>query len=127
MCKDCGAQHGLEIEFSSENIPRSVEADIALYLLRIVQEELRNLKKHSGVSKGTVHLSRVGDQLQVSVRDQGIGFDAEALNGRQGLAIRSMEEQATLWGGCEEMKRNRGMGAASLRIRTHEWPRAANR
>lgn len=110
LCKEYGAQQSLDIDFSSKDIPDSVPPDIALCLFRIVQEGLRNLKKHSSVSRGTVHLRRVGDNLHVSVCDEGIGFDAETLNGRQGLGLRSMEERATLLGGRFEAHSRPGKG-----------------
>ncbi len=48
LCKEFTDRHGIEIRFSSKNIPKDVHSDVALCLFRIVQEALQNLKKHSG-------------------------------------------------------------------------------
>ena len=83
---------------------------MALCLFRIVQEGLRNLKKHSGASKAQVHLRRVGDKLVVSVCDEGFGFDVRQLGEKEGLGIRSMEERAYSLGGRFEVHSAPGKG-----------------
>ena len=60
---------------SLDDVPRSVDPDAALCLFRIVQEGLRNLKKHSGATRAQVRLGRIGGKLFVSVSDEGIGFE----------------------------------------------------
>jgi len=98
LCKEFNDRHGIEIDFSSEDIPKGVHSDVALCLFRIVQEALQNLKKHSGAVKAEVRLRRTGNRLLVSIRDEGKGFDA-TVNGEPGLGIRSMTERARLVGG----------------------------
>ena len=45
LCKEFDDRHGIEIDFSSEDIPKGVQSDVALCLFRIVQEALQNLKE----------------------------------------------------------------------------------
>jgi signal transduction histidine kinase/ABC-type uncharacterized transport system substrate-binding protein len=103
LCKEFAAQQGIEIDLVTDDVPRSVHPDVALCLFRIVQEGLRNLKKHSGAAKARVRLRRVGDKLLVTVYDQGAGFDVHDLGKKEGLGIRSMEERADLLGGRFEI------------------------
>ena len=110
LCKEFAAQQGIEIDFLSDNIPRSVHPDVALCLFRIVQEGLRNLKKHSGASKAQVRLRKAGDKLLVSVYDEGIGFDVRDLGKKEGLGIRSMEERTYWLGGRFEIHSKPGKG-----------------
>ena len=110
LCKEFAAQQGIEIDFRSDNIPSSVDPDVALCLFRIVQEGLRNLKKHSGASKGQVRLRKAGDKLLVSVCDEGIGFDARDLGKKEGLGVRSMQERTYLLGGQFEIHSKPGKG-----------------
>ena len=103
LCKEFAAQQSMQVDFSNENIPRFVPPEAALCLFRIVQEGLRNSKKHSGASNAQVGLEMVGDTLHVSVCDQGVGFNLkEALN-NGGLGLRSMGERARLLGGRFEI------------------------
>jgi signal transduction histidine kinase len=110
LCKEYGAQNGFEIEFCAKNIPRTIQPDVALCAFRIVQEGLRNARKHSGATKATVELTRVGDNLRVSVSDEGTGFDVDELSAREGLGLRSMEERASFLGGRFELYAELGKG-----------------
>ena len=110
LCKEFAVQQGIEIDFVTDDVPRSVHPDVALCLFRIVQEGLRNLKKHSGVTKAQVRLCKVGDKLHVSVSDEGIGFNLHDMGGKEGLGIRSMEERAYLLGGRFEIHSKPGRG-----------------
>ena len=110
LCKEFAAQQSIEIDFVSDNIPSSVRPDVALCLFRIVQEGLRNIKKHSGALKAQVLLRRVDETLLLSVCDEGIGFDVSNLRKKEGLGTRSMEERAYLVGGRFEIHSEPGKG-----------------
>jgi signal transduction histidine kinase len=98
FCREFAAQQGMEIEFLHDSIPRNVAQDIALCLFRIVQEALRNVKKHSGATKAQVALKLEGESLHLAIRDQGIGFDMNR-NDCHGIGLFSMVERCRLQGG----------------------------
>jgi signal transduction histidine kinase/ABC-type uncharacterized transport system substrate-binding protein len=110
LCKEFELQQGIEVDFLTDDLPHSVQPDVALCLFRIVQEGLRNLKKHSGAAKAQVRLRRVGDKILVMVSDQGVGFDVHDLESKIGLGVRSMEERANLLGGRFEIHSKPGKG-----------------
>lgn len=99
FCREFTSQQAIKIDFKSDDIPRSVHPDTALCVFRIVQEGLRNLKRHSGAKEALVCLEMTGDQLVVSVRDEGCGFDLKELHQKEGLGVRSMEERVRLLAG----------------------------
>jgi signal transduction histidine kinase len=96
LCKEFSDRHGIEIDFSADNIPRVVDPNVALCLFRIVQEALQNLRKHSGSARAEVRLVKRADRIFVSVYDQGKGFDMNDMKAHEGLGIRSMGERARL-------------------------------
>ena len=110
LCREFAVQQGVEVDFLADDVPRSVHPDVALCLFRIVQEGLRNMKKHSGATKAQVRLRKIGDKLRVSVIDEGSGFDLHDLGGKEGLGVRSMEERAYLLGGRFEVHSKPGKG-----------------
>jgi signal transduction histidine kinase len=110
FCKEFMAHQGIRVGFTSNEIPRSVHPDAALCVFRIVQEGLRNLKKHSGAEEAQVDLRMTGDRLEVTVRDEGCGFDLRKLRQNEGLGIRSMVERAHLLGGKFEIHSQTGKG-----------------
>jgi signal transduction histidine kinase len=110
LCKEFTATQNIRVDFTSDEIPRSVDPDAALCIFRVVQESLRNLKKYSGAGNAEVDLQMAGDRLQVSVRDEGRGFDLSGLRRNEGIGIRSMEERARLLGGKVEIHSEPGRG-----------------
>ena len=75
LCREFGVRQGVEIDFTSADIPRSVRSDVALCLFRITQEGLQNLKKHSSAKRAQLSVRHIGDKLFLSLRDEGVGFD----------------------------------------------------
>jgi signal transduction histidine kinase len=110
LCREFTAQQGIKVDFTHSGIPRSIHPDAALALFRIVQEGLRNLKKHSGATKASVYLGKAGDNLHVFVADEGIGFDIKRVKESLGIGIESMEERANLLGGRFEVDSKPGRG-----------------
>ena len=110
LCREYSAKQGIGVEFTADEIPRSVHADAALCIFRIAQEGLRNLKKYSGAKEAEVDLQMTGDKLEISIRDQGRGFDLAGLRHNEGLGLRTMEERARLLGGKFEIHSEPGKG-----------------
>ena len=99
LCKEFAAQQGVQVDLIHEDMPASVRPEVALCLFRIVQEALRNFKRHSGTDRAQVRLNGTGGRLYVSVCDDGIGCDVSNLGKNAGLGLRSMEERAKFLGG----------------------------
>jgi two-component system sensor histidine kinase DegS len=69
-------------------------------VLRVVQEALQNVRKHSGASSVVVASNLVGDDWVLTIRDDGRGFDvgAVAARGRRNFGLQFMQERAELIG-----------------------------
>ena len=97
----------LELE-SGLRVPSSVE----LQLLRIIQEALANVRKHSRADSVRVELLRTESGIAASVEDDGIGFDpskrVKTGLARFGLAI--MRERAEGIGGSLSLQSEPGKG-----------------
>ncbi len=103
FCKEFAAQQSMQVDFTHENVPRSVPPEAALCMFRIVQEGLRNAKKHGGASSAQVALELAGDTLHASVSDKGVGFNLKEIRNKDGLGVRSMAERVHLLGGRFEI------------------------
>lgn len=83
-------------ELDSGDLPSS--AQIALY--RILQEALTNVARHSGAKAVNIRFTRLAAALEVTVTDDGCGFDAEAVAvSSHRLGIQSIRERAAMLGG----------------------------
>jgi nitrate/nitrite-specific signal transduction histidine kinase len=108
-------QTGLQVDLSIDYSGRAVDALSAiseLQLLRIVQEALSNVRKHSGATRATVELQEQHNGVLVRISDNGTGFDPEKFEPRSiprfGLSI--MRERATAVGGWLEIDSQPGSG-----------------
>ena len=110
FCRELSDQHGVQIDFHSEGIPKDVHQEIALCLFRILQESLQNAIKHSGAQRIEAWLRGASNEIALSVRDAGIGFSPEeALRGR-GLGLTSMRERLKLVHGKLSIDSQTGLG-----------------
>jgi signal transduction histidine kinase len=94
-------EQGLQASFSSTG-PLHLHPLTEMTVLRVVQEALSNVQQHAGAAHVQVGLRSVGGFLDVTVEDDGQGFDATeapAGNGSRGLGLLSMQERAELVGG----------------------------
>lgn len=99
----------------------SLPAKIAVY--RIVQEALANGYRHGGATRQTVQLRRSGSLLELSVTDDGTGFDAErVLRLQRNVAVegghfglRGIQDRVALLGGTFSVRSRPGKGT-ELRV-----------
>lgn len=99
LCKEVSQAHSIVVEFSADDIPREIPADISLCLYRIVQEALHNVVKHSQASAASVMMTRTPSEIVLQVSDQGIGFKPGTDEELNGLGLISMRERLRLVGG----------------------------
>jgi two-component system sensor histidine kinase UhpB len=114
LCRDFQAQHGLQIQYSSRDVPRQLEKAVSICAFRIAQEALRNVVKHSGATVAVVELTSEHDRLVLCVSDSGNGFDVSSIDGRAGLGLISMRERLRLIKGHLSIQ---SMPRAGTRIR----------
>jgi signal transduction histidine kinase len=87
------------IAFNAENIPPALPNDIALSIYRIVQESLTNIAKHACARRAAVCLSASDSALQLSIRDDGVGFDPAEVRKKPGLGLSSIRERVRIVNG----------------------------
>jgi PAS domain S-box-containing protein len=86
---------GIEVKLIGPEENDRIPKDIAFCAYRVVQESLRNVAKHSGAKTAEVVLWVAGNDLHLSIKDEGRGFDVETARSR-GLGMVSVEERVRL-------------------------------
>jgi len=69
-------KHDLEVNLTAQRKIRPLTNEAMLLLFQAVRELLFNVVKHAGVKTASVELDQVDEKIQLTVTDQGIGFDA---------------------------------------------------
>ncbi len=99
LCGELSQAHGVDIDFTAEQVASTISADTSLCLYRITQEALRNVIKHSGARHARVELRGSPDAISLRISDDGCGFDTGWADGKGGLGLVSMRERLRLVGG----------------------------
>ncbi len=99
-CGELGRTRGVAVTFAAEGDFRAITPDAGLSIYRIAQEALRNVVAHAGASRADVKLFQMGNQAQITIADDGRGFDTTNRVQRDtGLGLVSMSERARIIGG----------------------------
>jgi two-component system sensor histidine kinase UhpB len=113
---DWSDQTGIAAEFYCKSVDIDTLPDeVRTTIYRVIQEALTNIAKHARKSRQvSVAISRTGAVLQLTIDDNGNGFDlAEKLGAPSGygsLGIPSMRERLSLIGGTLEIESSEGAG-----------------
>lgn len=86
---------GIKTSFETSGNPKKLEPQKELILFRIVQESLHNSIKHASAKLLSVHANFKDDVLQLSICDDGIGFNYPN-NNEQGSGLRNMQSRSKL-------------------------------
>jgi ligand-binding sensor domain-containing protein/signal transduction histidine kinase len=115
---EAAADDGLQPRFSVFGAFRPLSAEMERELLRIAQEAIHNVKKHSGAREMSVRLEYRPAEIELEIRDDGVGgapdHETASVLGHFGLA--GMRERAKEIGGTLEVSSLPGEGT-TVRLR----------
>jgi signal transduction histidine kinase len=111
-CREFDGEYRIRVNCVCDKTEIKVAGTAGLCFLRVLQEALHNIGKHSGAQNVDVRLSFEEDNLTLDVKDDGRGFDLEQARLAAGLGLISMRERMGLVGGQFEIKSERGEGTS---------------
>ena len=109
LCREFSQHAPFQPLCSHTNVPARLDRTVALSLYRIAQEALHNALKHASAKKVVVELSGGGNELVLTIADDGRGFDSNTVN-PQGLGLISMQERMRLVAGTLSVRSDPGRG-----------------
>lgn len=115
---------GIAVDFSSEGDFDDLTDSQKIALLRVVQEGLTNVRKHSGASSVFVALRGTPEATELTIRDDGRGFDVGSL-GRDRLGLAGVSERVRILGGDVEIESLPQRGA-TVWARVPRWRPPSN-
>jgi signal transduction histidine kinase len=120
-CQEVQGRHGLPVTFAVRDDGGLFSPDAELCLFRIAQEVLRNSCKHARAHAAHVTLGCNGATVELSIEDDGVGFDLARARQQDGLGLLSIDERVRLLNGSASIETAPGAGTR-VRVRV---PRAA--
>jgi len=118
---DRQAQHaGWKTQFSSDHNEQRLPADIQTVGFRVAQQALVNVLRHAGAKRVWLDVRQQDNELQLVLRDDGVGFDVAAARqrarGGHTLGLLGMQERVTLVDGRLDIRSAPGSGTE---VRVH--------
>jgi signal transduction histidine kinase len=115
--REFAGRERLPVRLTARKVPAHIAPEVASSLYRVVQEALRNVAKHAGKTCVTIVLAGLRNQLFLSIRDRGVGFDQDSIAGGGGLGLIAMHERIHLVDGDFSLNTRPGRGVViTIRI-----------
>ncbi len=114
-CREYTERVGVPVEIAVSTTLGRIGPQTETTTFRVIQEALTNVAKHSGARHASIELSQASNDLLVSIRDDGRGFEPESVS--SGLGLTGMRERVALIGGELQIGSQPGAGTLiSLRV-----------
>ena len=81
-----------------DNIDNVMSKESELHLYRIIQETLSNIVKHSNAKAVKMEIDKMSDTINITVSDNGKGFDFESKYKSMSLGLKTLLERAKMIG-----------------------------
>ena len=107
---------GFKVAFHAEGLQPRLPQEIETVCYRVAQEGLTNVMRHAQATQVWLDVALKGSRLQMVLRDDGIGFNVDAMHARaaagRSMGMLSMTERAMLAGGDLQINSAIGQGTA---------------
>jgi signal transduction histidine kinase len=107
QAKEAAKRTGLRVHVAAGELPNDLPEEHKTCIYRIVQEALNNVSRHAQASMVQVSLQHRVGEIELSVQDDGTGFDAQRV---RGLGLLGMEERVHHLGGIFGIDSQPGRG-----------------
>lgn len=101
-------QHNMAVSFKSDKKAKQLDESLKIIVYRAVSELLNNVVKHAKADNAAVSIKGKNGQLQITVEDNGIGFDPAEIEGiagtERGFGLFSIRERLHYLGGSVYIK-----------------------
>lgn len=84
LLQDFHSHSGMDIDSHFDTEQVKLKSEVATTLYRVAQESLNNIEKHAK-AKGHSNFAKMGNMLQLLIRDDGTGFMVNPSVHRQGI------------------------------------------
>ncbi|WP_234263320.1 CHASE3 domain-containing protein [Hydrogenophaga sp. NFH-34] len=108
QCAEFAQRAEVAVDVQLDDVVLSPERSLAVY--RLVQEALTNVAKYAQARQVRVVLQREGEQVTVTVEDDGQGFDPSTVAGRGGHGLQGMRFRIRASGGDVGIRSAPGRG-----------------
>lgn len=110
FCEEFEKGRGIRVRFDGPQDGVHLKGMAATCLYRVAQESMRNAAVHGRATEIRVTLRIAGDEIRLTVNDNGAGFSSDPFHSRTGLGVVSMKERLGLVNGNLSIASQPGQG-----------------
>jgi signal transduction histidine kinase len=111
------SSQSVSLNLAIDGTPYCLHPDLGLNLLRIAQESITNALRHAYAQSIQIHLSYSVQTLQLSIRDDGCGFEPQSPT--HGFGLLGMQQRAARIGAVWHLVSQVGQGTTITVTLTH--------
>lgn len=108
--KEFEKRSGILSDFSSNTEAIGLSSSVVTSVFRIYQECLTNVSRHSGADMVETSLQQEQNEMKLTIRDNGRGFDIDKIRDKKTLGILGMKERTQMIGGHYDIVSTIGKG-----------------
>ncbi|NUN69645.1 MAG: hypothetical protein HUU02_08040 [Bacteroidetes bacterium] len=102
--------YGMALNAEVDEIDGLVEPRNEINIIRILQESLSNIQKHSGATEIDVRVAVTGDRLSLTIRDNGKGYAQDSVH--HGIGLAGITERVRILDGSLSIATGEGNGTS---------------
>ena len=91
FCEGISASGQLKVTMQDFGFENRLDSSIEIVLYRVVQELLNNVLKYAEATEAQVQLTWIGNNVSLTVEDNGKGFDVSSLETSKGAGFRNVQ------------------------------------
>jgi PAS domain S-box-containing protein len=107
-------KYNICLDFDKDSRNMLIDKEIQLNLYRVLQEQLRNITKHSNCSDIDVSVFVYNNLLHMRISDNGVGFEVNDI--KKGIGLTNMKRRAEVFSGKFYINTSLGKGCEVLMI-----------
>jgi two-component system NarL family sensor kinase len=113
FCNDINQSGALQVNYQSIDMNNvQLEQTAAITVYRIVQELLHNTLKHAAAKTAIVQVTKTGNQLSITVEDDGKGFDPAIVTHARGIGWSNIQHRVDFLKGTLDLDSQPGRGTS---------------
>jgi len=103
-------EHVLKVSLETVGITERLDEQMETILYRVIQETVNNVIKHAKATRLSIQLVKDEDGVNLSVEDNGRGFDVNKMNKDAGIGMKNIYSRVAFLKGLVDVQSSEGKG-----------------
>ena len=112
LCEEIRSSGKIDTSFQALRVTASLPALKEAMIYRILQELMNNILKHAKATEVQLQLAQHEDSLEITVEDNGVGFDPQAVH--DGIGMQSIRSRVDALEGTLDIASDPGEGTSTM-------------